>query len=164
MGRKLKIMLGAASAALALPVAAQTVTTPEGALMSVASDLAYKPGELTPEQLSSSTRDLFIQDSMNVFRRFPRDMTAKMVKFYTEALALRSLNPIQLTQSQQMILTGVGTGQIKLSAGQQGNRKYDLSGGIQGTGIRLFALTYPDEGQVRERFKAAGFAEPQFSD
>jgi len=165
MGRKLTIMLGAATAAaLALPAAAQTVTTPEGALMSVATDLAYKPGELTPEQLASPTRDLFIQDSMNVFRRFPREQTADMVKFYTEALALRALNPIQLTQSQQMILTGVGTGQIKLSAGQQGNRKYDLSGGVNGTGIRLFALSYPDEAKVRERFKAAGFSEPNFVD
>ena len=82
MGRKLKIMLGAATAALALPAAAQTVTTPEGALMSVASDLAYKPGELSADQLSASTRDLFIQDSMNVFRRFPREQTADMGKFY----------------------------------------------------------------------------------
>ena len=30
---------------------------------------------------------------------------------YTEALALRSLSPIQLTATQQMILTGVGSGQ-----------------------------------------------------
>jgi catechol 2,3-dioxygenase-like lactoylglutathione lyase family enzyme len=86
-----------------------------------------------------------------------------MVKFYVEALALRSLNPIQLTATQQMILTGVGSGQIKLSAGQQGNRKYDLSGGYAGgTGIRFFALTYPDQAVVKQRFVAAGFAEPQF--
>src|SRR5690606_39272614 len=63
------------------------------------------------------------------------------------------------------ILTGVGSGQIKLSAGQQGNRKYDLSGGATGgTGIRLFTLTYPDEATVRQRFPAAGFAEPRYAD
>ena len=144
--------------------AQQTVRTPEGAEMNIATDLAYKPGELTPEQLGSSARSLFVQDSANVFRRYPREMTAQMVKFYTEALALRSLSPIQLTSTQQMILTGVGTGQIKLSAGQQGNRKYDMAGGIAGgTGIRFFLLTYPDYRVVQQRFRDAGFPVPEFT-
>ena len=167
MGRMTIIALGAAALATAGCAAAQseTVTTPEGAVMQVNNDLAYKPGELTQEQLMSSTRDMFTQDSMNVFRRFPRDKTEAMVKFYTEALALRSLNPIQLTASQQMILTGVGSGQIKLSAGQQGNRKYNLEGGVTGgTGIRFFALTYPDKQTVIDRFAAAGLAVPKFVD
>jgi len=155
-----------AAATLALPAAAlgqAVVRTPEGAEMTVASDLAYKPGELTEAQLAQSTRDTFRQDSMNVFRRFPREKTAEMVKFYTEALALRSLSPIQLTASQQMILTGVGSGQVKLSAGQQGDRKYDLAGGYYGgTGIRFFILSYPDADVVKQRFAAAGFDEPQF--
>lgn len=164
MGRKFTILLGAAAMAIAAGATAQqTITTPEGAQMSVASDLAYEPGELSPEQLASSTRALFAQDSMNVFRRFPREKTAEMVKFYTEALALRSLSPIQLTATQQMILTGVGSGQIKLSAGQQGDRKYDLTGGhAGGTGIRFFMLSYPDWRVVRQRFAAAGFPEPEF--
>src|SRR5690606_31544142 len=99
MGRTFTILIGASALAIAGCATAQdsTVRTPEGAVMNVAADLAYQPGELTPEQLASSTRDLFVQNSMNVFRRFPRDKTAEMVKFYTEALALRSLNPIQLT-------------------------------------------------------------------
>ena len=152
-----------ATAGCAAAQDADVVTTPEGAVMQVSDDLAYKPGELTREQLTSSTRELFRQDSMNVFRRFPRDRTAEMVKFYTEALALRSLNPIQLTANQQMILTGVGSGQIKLSAGQQGNRKYDLEGGYAGgTGIRFFLLSYPDPDVVRQRFAEAGFEEPEF--
>src|SRR6187399_1295000 len=164
MGRTFKILLGTAAIALAGAAAAQqTITTPKGAQMSAATDLAYKPGELTEAQLNASTRDLFAQDSMNVFRRYPREKTAEMVKFYTEALALKSLNPIQLTATQQMILTGVGSGQIKLSAGQQGNRKYDLEGGVAGgTGIRFFLLTYPDYRVVQQRFAAAGFPDPQF--
>jgi catechol 2,3-dioxygenase-like lactoylglutathione lyase family enzyme len=165
MGRKFTILLGAAAIAVGACAVAQTTTvrTPEGAEMSVSADLAYKPGELTQVQLTSSTRDLFAQDSMNVFRRFPREKTAEMVKFYTEALALRSLSPIQLTATQQMILTGVGTGQIKLSAGTQGNRKYDLEGGYAGgTGIRFFMLTYPDWRVVQQRFRDAGFPEPEF--
>ncbi len=164
MAGPFKILLGTAALMIAgCAVAQTTVRTPEGAEMSLASDLAYKPGELSEAQLTSSTRDLFVQDSMNVFRRFPREKTAEMVKFYTEALALRSLSPIQLTATQQMILTGVGSGQIKLSAGQQGNRKYDLEGGAAGgTGIRFFLLTYPDYRVVQQRFVAAGFPEPEF--
>jgi catechol 2,3-dioxygenase-like lactoylglutathione lyase family enzyme len=164
MGRTFSTLLGAAALGLAgAAMAQQTITTPEGAQMSVASDLAYQPGELTEAQLTSATRDLFEQDSMNVFRRFPREKTEEMVRFYTGALALRSLNPIQLTSTQQMILTGVGTGQIKLSAGTQGNRKYDLEGGYAGgTGIRFFLLTYPDYRVVQRRFEAAGFPVPEF--
>ncbi len=142
-----------------------TVATPEGALLQVADDLRYAPGSVSPEQLAASTRDLFAQGSMNVFRRFPREATADMVRFYTEALALRSLNPIQLTNTQQMILTGVGSGQIKLSAGQQPGRTYALDGGpTGGTGLRLFILTYPDMETVRARFAASGFALPAFTD
>jgi catechol 2,3-dioxygenase-like lactoylglutathione lyase family enzyme len=85
------------------------------------------------------------------------------VKFYTEALGLRSLNPIQLTSSQQMLLTSVGTGQIKLSAGQQGNRNYVSGGYKAATGIRLLTLTYPDEATVTKRFTDAGFPAPKFS-
>ena len=165
MERKFTALFGLAALAASGCVAAQTTTvrTPEGAEMSVSADLAYKPGELSAEQLASPARDLFVQDSMNVFRRFPREKAAEMTRFYTEALALRSLNPIQLTATQQMILTGVGSGQIKLSAGQLGNRKYDLEGGYAGgTGIRFFMLTYPDSKVVQQRFAAAGFAEPEF--
>jgi len=162
------------AAALVLVVAiaagAQTgpsgvVTTPEGATMQVSDDLAYKPGSLTQEQLAGPVRGQFAQDSMNVFRRFPREKTEEMVKFYTQALALRSLSPIQLTSSQQMLLTGVGSGQIKLSAGQQGDRKYNLEGGYKaGTGIRFFALTYPDADTVKNAFAAAGYPAPEFRD
>jgi catechol 2,3-dioxygenase-like lactoylglutathione lyase family enzyme len=181
--RKPLALSAATLAALALPLAAAaqerqmrapevdarapegTVRTPEGALLDTSGDLAYELSELSEEQLTSPARALFRQDSMNVFRRFPREQTEAMVKFYTEALALRSLSPIQLTSSQQMLLTGVGSGQIKLSAGQQGDRKYDLSGGVTGgTGIRYLALTYPDADTVRERFTAAGFPAPTFAD
>lgn len=172
MNRRMKIALAAGMVALAgcaasaqNAVPATTATTPEGAVLEVNSELTYKPGQLTQAQLISSTRSLFVQNSMNVFRRFPRETTAAMVKYYTEALALRSLNPIQLTSSQQMLLTGVGSGQIKLSAGTMGNQLYNLGGGhTGGTGLRLFVLTYPDETVVKQRFAAAGYPAPTFTD
>jgi catechol 2,3-dioxygenase-like lactoylglutathione lyase family enzyme len=162
---KILIFLAAGLVATTAALAQNRVTTPEGALMDSGEDIAYKPGQLTAEQLNSSTRSLIRQNSANVFRRFPRDKTEDMVKFYTQALALRSLNPIQLTSSQQMLLTGVGSGQIKLSAGTQGNRKYHLDGGYKGgTGIRYFALTFPDAAAVTKRFTDAGYPAPQFAD
>lgn len=158
------ILAVAAIALTACTAAAQDqLRTPEGALLDTDPGLAYAPGSLTEAQLAEPNRALFVQDSMNVFRRFPRDMTEEMVRFYTEALALRALNPIQLTSTQQMILTGVGSGQIKLSAGQQGDRSYNLEGGWRGgTGIRFFLLRYPDAETVRQRFTAAGFDAPEF--
>lgn len=155
-----------AVAAIGLASCAQAqgeVRTPEGAIMNVDENLAYKPGELSDEQLSATTSHLFTADFMNVFRRFPREQTEAMVKFYTEALALRALSPIQLTSSQQMILTGVGGGQIKLSAGQPDGRDYYPGGLDKATGIRFFMLTYPDAEVVKSRFAEAGFAEPEFT-
>ncbi len=170
MSRPLSLALAAGMLALAACATASepgstTVINPEGVHMQVDSDLAYPPGALSQEQLMRSTRDLMAMEAMNVFRRYPEDKTGAMVKFYTDALALRPLSPIQLTATHQMILTGVGHGQIKLSAGQLGNRKYNLAGGIKGgTGIRFFALSYPDRQVVIDRFVAAGFAAPSFTD
>jgi hypothetical protein len=164
MKKTLSILAAGLIAATAAS-AQNRITTPEGAQMDSGEELAYKPGSLTQAQLMASTRSLFRQNSMNVFRRFPRETTEAMVKFYTQALALKSLNPIQLTASQQMLLTGVGSGQIKLSAGTQGNRKYHLDGGPKGgTGIRFFTLTYPDAATVTKRFADAGFPAPKFVD
>ncbi|MFB0613125.1 VOC family protein [Aurantiacibacter poecillastricola] len=153
----------AATALAACTASAQEeeVRTPEGALLDTSGDLAYAIDAFDTATLEDDNRALFAQGSMNVFRRFPRELTGEMVRFYTEALALRSLNPIQLTDTQQMILTGVGSGQVKLSAGQQGERSYDLSGGwTGGTGIRYLRLTYPDAETVIQRFEEAGFEPP----
>jgi catechol 2,3-dioxygenase-like lactoylglutathione lyase family enzyme len=156
--------LALAVLALSACTAHAQVRTPEGALMDSAADIAYAPGSLGEGQLNAANADIITSPGMNVFRRFPRGLTAEMVKFYTEALALDSLSPIQLTASQQMILTGVGSMQIKLSAGQEGNRLYDMAGGhTGGTGIRFFVLTYPDRAVVAQRFSAAGFAAPAFA-
>ncbi|MEL1249704.1 VOC family protein [Aurantiacibacter gilvus] len=156
----------AASALAACTASAQeagVVRTPEGAILETSPDLHYAPGELTEAQLEASNADIFRQDSANVFRRFPRELTQQMVDFYVNALALRSLNPIQLTSTQQMILTGVGSGQVKLSAGQQGDRLYNLEGGYRGgTGIRFLLFRYPDADVVTQRFTEAGFDAPEF--
>ncbi len=166
---RLKTLLFGGVTAIALAACAanaqdNVVRSAEGAILDTSGNLSYAPGELTEEQITSPTAHLFTMQAMNVFRRFPRDKTEEMVNFYVNALNLRSLNPIQLTSTQQMILTGVGSAQIKLSAGQMGDHSYNLEGGYAGgTGIRFFVLSFPDAEIVTQRFLDNGFEAPQFS-
>ena len=153
-----------ALSACATAPANEVLTTPEGAVIDADPTLAYAPGDLTEAQRAASTRDVIVSDFMNVFRRFDPALTQDMVRFYTDALGLDSLSPVQLTSTQQMILTGVGSGQIKLSAGLPEGRRYALGGVKGGTGIRFFSLRYPDEATVVNRFAEAGFTAPVFSD
>lgn len=126
----------------------------------------------SPELATPSVEDpnavpakpVFAQDSMNVFRRFPADITPQMVKFYNDAVGLKALTPIQLTSTQQMLLFRVGaTGQIKLAAGLTPGRDYKPGGDINATtGMRLLTFTYPDAATVTAAFKATGFDAPVF--
>lgn len=110
-------------------------------------------------------RPVFDQGSLNVFRRVPEDQRPKMIEFYDKALGLKSLTPINLSATQQMMLFRVGSGQIKIAAGLTEGRKYHPGGAIgDATGIRIYTLTYPDEAQVKARFAAAGYPEPVFKD
>lgn len=106
----------------------------------------------------------FAQGSMNVYRRFAVEDRTKMVEFYDKVLGLKPLQPINLGGGQQMILFGVGTGQVKLAAGLKEDRKYHLGGLNEATGIRLYTLYFPDEAALTERFKAAGYPAPDFKD
>ncbi len=107
-------------------------------------------------------RPQFAQPSANVFRRFEDNQTERMVAFYRDALGLKPLHPIQLNAAQQIILFGIGTGQIKLAPGLKEDRVYHLGGLNEATGIRLFALHFADEAALLARFKAAGFSTPSF--
>jgi len=106
----------------------------------------------------------FVQGSMNVYRRFPEADTARMVAFYDKVLGLKPLRPIQLTADQQIVLFGVGSGQIKLAAGLKEDRKVHLGGVDEAVGIRLFTLHFPDAAALSARFVAAGYPAPQFKD
>jgi catechol 2,3-dioxygenase-like lactoylglutathione lyase family enzyme len=111
-----------------------------------------------------SVRPLFLQGSMNVYRRFVPEQRAKMIEFYSKVLALRPLQPIDLGGGAQMILFGIGSGQIKLATGLKEGRQYHLGGVNEGTGIRLFTLFFPDEAAVVARFQALGYPAPAFAD
>ena len=113
---------------------------------------------------ASSVRALITQDSMNVYRRFVPEQTQAMVAFYHEVLGLTPLQPIDLGGGQQMILFGIGGGQIKLAAGLKEGRDYHLGGVHEATGIRVFTLYFPEEGALVERLEAHGYAAPDFAD
>jgi glucose dehydrogenase/catechol 2,3-dioxygenase-like lactoylglutathione lyase family enzyme len=116
-----------------------------------------------PEALTS-LRPLITQASMNVYRRFVPERIAEMVTFYDQVLGLQPLQPIDLGGGQQMILFGIGSGQIKLAAGLKEGRQYHPGAVNDGTGIRLFTLFFPDQSALRQRLEARGIAVPEFTD
>jgi catechol 2,3-dioxygenase-like lactoylglutathione lyase family enzyme len=131
-------------------------------LLMSADALAQPPA---PPPAVAPAPPVFAMPGMNVYRRFDETLTPQMVKFYHEALGLKALQPIQLNANQQMILFGVGQGQIKLAAGLKEGRRYQIGKEVnEAVGIRLFALHYADEAPLAARFKAAGFPAPVFSD
>jgi catechol 2,3-dioxygenase-like lactoylglutathione lyase family enzyme len=103
---------------------------------------------------------LLTQPSMNVFRRFAVDR-AKMVEFYGDVLALKPLPAIGMPGGAQMTRFQVGTGEIKLTGAAPGRQ--DKSGAVRDTtGLRVFTLFFPDEGALAARFRAHGYAAPEF--
>lgn len=111
-----------------------------------------------------SVRPLISQGSMNVFRRFVPEQRAQMIEFYQKILALRPLHPIDLGGGMQMILFGVGSGQLKLATGLKEGRQYHLGGVHDATGIRVITLFFPDEAALAARFTALGYPAPAFRD
>jgi catechol 2,3-dioxygenase-like lactoylglutathione lyase family enzyme len=101
---------------------------------------------------------------MNVFRRFAPEHRDKMVEYYGKVLALRSLSPITLGGGNQMILFGVGTGQVKLASGLVARRQFRPGPVKDATGIRVITLFFPDEAALVARFKEFGYPAPEFRD
>jgi len=112
----------------------------------------------------AAVKPQFLQGSMNVYRRYAAEDHARMVDFYDKVLGLKSLQPIKLSAAQQIVLFGVGSGQIKLAAGVKQDRQYHTGGVKDVRGIRLYTLFFPDEAALTARFTAAGYPAPVFRD
>jgi catechol 2,3-dioxygenase-like lactoylglutathione lyase family enzyme len=112
--------------------------------------------------LMASVRPLFSQESMNVYRRFAPEDRERMLEYYGKVLELRALSPINFQGGGQMILFGVGTGQVKLANGLKRGREYAVGPVTAGTGIRMITLFFPDEAALTARFAAFGYPAPQF--
>jgi predicted enzyme related to lactoylglutathione lyase len=109
----------------------------------------------------ASLAALSTQPSMNVFRRFAVD-AAKMTGFYGDVLGLKALPPIRMPGGGQMILFGIGSGQVKLQATAAAG-EYP-SGPIRDvSGLRVFTFFYPDEAGVTARFVQHGYPAPKFT-
>ena len=134
------------------------------AALCVAMLLVARGALAAPSATTPSVRPLISQGSMNVYRRFLPEHRAKMIDFYARVLSLRPLQPIDLGGGAQMILFGIGSGQIKLAAGLKEGRQYHLGGVNEGTGIRLITFFFPDEAAVVARFQALGYPAPAFTD
>jgi catechol 2,3-dioxygenase-like lactoylglutathione lyase family enzyme len=109
-----------------------------------------------------SARKFITQNSMNVFRRFAPEHRDKMVEYYGTVLGLRSLSPVSLGGGNQMILFGIGTGQVKLASGLVARREFRPVGHKDATGLRIITLFFPDEAALVARFRDAGYPVPQF--
>lgn len=97
---------------------------------------------------------------VNVFRRFPRDLRAKMTEFYGEVLGIKPL-PDTAAGGNAMIRYPVGSSEVKLFpvATANENRARPVRDVV---GIRLVTLFFPDENALVSRFREHGFATPEF--
>jgi predicted enzyme related to lactoylglutathione lyase len=109
----------------------------------------------------ASLAALSTQPSMNVFRRFAVD-AAKMTGFYGDVLGLKALPPIRMPGGGQMILFGIGSGQVKLQATAAAG-EYPSGPIREVSGLRVFTFFYPDEAAVTARFVQHGYPAPKFT-
>ena len=131
----------------------------------LAASLLMGPGAFAAHAAdAAAVRPQFAQESMNVYRRFAPESRDKMIEFYDKVLGLKSLRPINLGGGQQMILFGIGSGQIKLASGLKEGRQYHPGAVNEATGIRLFTLHFPDEAALTARFRSQGYPAPVFKD
>jgi predicted enzyme related to lactoylglutathione lyase len=123
--------------------------------------LAGLTGTALAETPAGSLSALSTQPSMNVFRRFAVDRVT-MIEFYGEVLGLKQLPSIQLGGGNEMILFGIGTGQVKLQATPAASQY--PNGDVKAvTGLRVLTFFYPDEAAVVSRFTAKGYPAPSFA-
>ena len=96
---------------------------------------------------------------INVFRRFPAELRAKVEDFYAGVLALPVL-PATVPGGGQMIRYPVGASEVKLfpTAGAAPN----AAGAADVAGVRLLTLFFADEAALTKRFVDRGLMAPRF--
>ena len=107
-----------------------------------------------------SVSPLFIQDSMNVFRRFEADAEA-MYNFYGKVLGFEQLVTFNLGGNTSVARFQAGDSQVKLT-GVVPNRSYHRGELQDATGVRLLTFFFTDRHALTERFKAQGLSVPVF--
>lgn len=118
-------------------------------------DAAAAPG-------ADSLAPVLWQDSLNVFRRFGVD-ESKMFEFYGDVLGLKPMATLNVGGGTQVARYLVGSSQVKLTR-KVPDRSYQAGGPRDATGVRLLTFFFPDEAPLTARFRAHGYAVPEFHD
>lgn len=107
-----------------------------------------------------SVTPLFIQSSLNVFRRFEADV-GDMNNFYGNVLGFEQLMTFNVGGGTKVGRFQVGDSQVKLSDIVP-NRKYHRGKVQDATGVRLLTFFFINRNELEKRFKAHGLAVPHF--
>jgi len=110
----------------------------------------------TPSPASATTTaPYFVEQSMNVFRRFNGD-GAKTLEFYGQVLGFGDVGAVGGVSRYQ-----VGPSQLKFT--RAGANTAFTRGGINdAAGVRLWTMWFADEAALTKRFADHGFAAPAF--
>jgi catechol 2,3-dioxygenase-like lactoylglutathione lyase family enzyme len=131
--------------------------------------LAVSVGETAAQATKAETvRPMLWQQGMsrsdvgevNVFRRFPRDLRAKMTEFYEQVLEIKAL-PSTAAGGNAMIRYPLGSSEVKLFPVAMGNENRTRPV-REVIGIRLLTFFFPDEAALSARFKKYGYPAPEF--
>lgn len=109
----------------------------------------------SPAAEATTTAPYFVEQSMNVFRRFSGD-GAKTLEFYGQVLGFGDVGAVGGVSRYQ-----VGPSQLKFT--RAGASTSFTRGGINdAAGVRLWTMWFPDEAALTTRFAAHGFPAPAF--
>jgi len=109
----------------------------------------------TPPATATTTAPYFVEQSMNVFRRFNGD-GVKTLEFYGQVLGFGDVGAVGAVSRYQ-----VGPSQLKFTrAGASAN--YTRGGINDAAGVRLWTMWFADEDALTKRFTAHGYPAPAF--
>jgi catechol 2,3-dioxygenase-like lactoylglutathione lyase family enzyme len=109
----------------------------------------------TPPAAATTTAPYFVEQSMNVFRRFNGD-GVKTLAFYGQVLGFGDVGAVGAVSRYQ-----VGPSQLKFTrAGANAN--YTRGGINDAAGVRLWTMWFPDEEALTKRFTGHGYPAPAF--
>ena len=109
----------------------------------------------SPSPTPATTAAYFVENSMNVFRRFNGD-GVKTLEFYGQVLGFGDIGAVGGVSRYQ-----VGPSQLKFTRAGA-NAKFTRGGIHDAAGVRVWTMWFPDEEVLTKRFAAHGFAAPVF--
>jgi catechol 2,3-dioxygenase-like lactoylglutathione lyase family enzyme len=109
----------------------------------------------TPAGAATTAAPYFVENSMNVFRRFNGD-GARTLEFYGQVLGFGDIGAVGGVSRYQ-----VGPSQLKFTRAGQ-NAKFTRGGFHDAAGVRLWTMWFPDEAVLTRRFADYGYPAPVF--